>query len=153
MNGRKRHIATDTMGYLLASEVHAANLADTTMAPSVALALFALCPKIAILFIDAGYKGKFIQWLNENFGIKIEIGKKVGSGFQVIRKRWVVERTFAWFTRQRRLTRDYERTTDSSNAMINIAMIRIMLKQLSPVQNPWRKGEIWSPLLNNAVPA
>jgi putative transposase len=148
VKGRKRHIAVDTMGYVLVAKVHAANEADTTQAVEVATQLFALFVTLKILFADAGYKAPFIQWVKETFGIAVEVVKRVGPGFQVVRKRWVVERTFAWISRQRRMSRDYERTTKSSAAMINISMIRIMLKQLSPVPNPWRKNEVWSPLLN-----
>ena len=151
VKGRKRHIAADTMGYVLVAKAHAANGADTTTAPAGVTRLSALCATLKILFADAGYKAPFVRWAKETYDIAVEVVQRVGPGFQVVRKRWVVERTFAWITRQRRMSRDYERTTESSAAMINISMIRIMLKQLSPVPNPWRKNEVWSPLLNYAT--
>jgi putative transposase len=88
--------------------------------------------------------------MKQTFGVVVEVVKKVGPGFQVLRKRWVVERTFAWITRHRRMSRDSERTTESSPAMLYVSMIRIRLKQLSPVPNPWRRNEVWSPLFNCA---
>ena len=151
LKGRKRHIAVDTMGYLLVARVHAANEADTAKAPAVVTLLVALCATLKVLFADAGYKAPFVRWAKETFDLAVEVVQRAGPGFQVVRKRWVVERTFAWITRQRRMSRDYERTTESSAAMIHISMIRIMLKQLSPVPNPWRKNEVWSPLLNYAT--
>ena len=99
-----------------------------------------------ILFADLAYQEPFRQWLKDTLNIETEVAPKE-PGFKPARKRWVVERTFAWISRQRRMSRDYERTTESSVAMIFISMIRIMLKQLSPVPSPWHKGAR-SPLLN-----
>ena len=147
VNGRKRHIVVDVMGNVLGATVHAANEADTTMAPEVMKLTFELCATLQILFADLGYKKPFIDWLKNTFGIETEVAKKDGPGFKPVRIRWVVERTLAWISRQRRMTRDYERTTESSKAMIYISMIRIMLKQLNPVPNPWRNGEIYSHII------
>jgi putative transposase len=146
VNGRKRHIVTDVMGYVLGATVHAANEAETTTAPELVSQVFALYATILIMFADLGYKEPFLKWLKDTFDIKSEVAKKE-PGFKPARKRWVVERTFAWISRQRRMSRDYERTPESSEALIYVSMIRIMLKQLSPVPSPWRKGEIWSPIL------
>jgi putative transposase len=146
VNGRKRHIVTDVMGYVLGATVHAANEAETTTAPELVSQVFALYATILIMFADLGYKEPFLKWLKDTFNIKSEVAKKE-PGFKPARKRWVVERTFAWISRQRRMARDYERTPESSEALIYVSMIRIMLKQLSPVPSPWRKGEIWSPIL------
>lgn len=147
VNGRKRHVAVDVMGYPLGVHVHAANEADTTMAPELMLKIHKLFPSLLILFADLGYKAPFIKWLEETLGIKVKTSKKQEGAFKPVRIRWVVERTFAWISRQRRMSRDYERTTESSESMIYISMIRIMLKHLSPVPNPWRKGEIYSPII------
>jgi len=146
VNGRKRHIVTDVMGYVLGATVHAANEAETTTAPELVSQVFALYATILIMFADLGYKEPFLKWLKDTFDIKSEVAKKE-PGFKPARKRWVVERTFAWISRQRRMSRDYERTPESSEALVYVSMIRIMLKQLSPVPSPWRKGEIWSPIL------
>ena len=147
INGRKRHIVTDTMGYVLKAKVHAANVADTTAAPEIMAQVASIFLLISILFADLGYKKPFIQYIKDTFCIDTEITAKQ-EGFNVVRKRWVVERTLAWISRQRRMSRDYERTTESSESMIYISMVRIMLKQLCPVPNPWKKGKIWSPLFN-----
>jgi putative transposase len=147
VKGRKRHIVVDVMGYVLTIVVHAANESDTTTAPDVMKQAYALWSTLTFLFADLGYKRPFIEWMKETFSIEVEVSKKEGAGFQPVRKRWVVERTFAWISRQRRMSRDYERTTESSTAMIYISMIRIMLKQLSPVPNPWRNNEIDSPII------
>jgi putative transposase len=147
VNGRKRHIVTETMGYVLGAMVHAANEAETTTAPELVAQVFALYATLLIMFADLGYKEPFRKWLKDTFNIESEVPEKE-HGFKPARKRWVVERTFAWISRQRRMARDYERTPESSESLVYISMIRIMLKQLSPVPNPWRKGEVWSPLIN-----
>jgi len=147
VNGRKRHIVTDVMGYVLGASVHAANEAETTTAPALVAQVFTLYGTILIMFADLGYKEPFIKWLKDTFTIETEASKKE-PGFKPARKRWVVERTFAWISRQRRMSRDYERTPESSKALVYVSMIRIMLKQLCPVPNPWRKGAVWSPILN-----
>jgi putative transposase len=147
VNGRKRHIVTDVMGYVLGATVHAANEAETTTAPELVEQVLAWYATILIMFADLGYKEPFLKWLKDTFNIQSEVSKKE-PGFKPTRKRWVVERTFAWISRQRRMARDYERTPESSEAMIYISMIRVMLKQLVPVPNPWRKGEVWSPIIN-----
>jgi len=147
VKGRKRHIVVDVMGYVLGANVHAADAADTTTAPEVVTQVMVLYATVAMMFADLGYKEPFKLWLKKTFNIDTETPQKV-PGFKVVRKRWVVERTFAWISRQRRMSRDYERTPESSEAMIYVSMIRIMLKQLFPVPNPWRKGSICSPLNN-----
>ena len=147
IKGRKRHIVTESMGYVLEATVHAANEADTTIAPEIAATVLSMFASILIFFADLGYKKPFRQYLKETFNVETEVPKKEKS-FKVDRKRWVVERTFAWISRQRRMARDYERTTKSSESMIYISMLRIMLKQICPVPQPWRKGKIWSPLFN-----
>ncbi|MBM4146912.1 MAG: IS5 family transposase [Nitrospira sp.] len=147
VKGRRRHIVVDVMGYVLGATVHAADEAETTTAPAVVTQVMALYATVAMMFADLGYKEPFKLWLKKTFNIDTETPQKV-PGFQAVRKRWVVERTFAWISRQRRMSRDYERTPESSEAMIYVSMIRIMLKQLLPVPNPWRKGSIYSPLEN-----
>ena len=147
IKGRKRHIVTESMGYVLDAKVHSANEADTTIAPQIAATVLLMFTSILRVFADLGYKKPFRQYLKKTFNVETEVPKKEKI-FKVDRKRWVIERTFAWISRQRRMARDYERTTKSSENMIYISMLRIMLKQICPVPQPWRKGEIWSPLFN-----
>ena len=136
IKGRKRHIVTDTMGYILDAKVTAANEADTTVAPEIMAGVALIFASISMLFADLGYKRPFIEFIKEAFGIETDVAEKQ-EGFKVVRKRWVVERTLAWISRQRRMSRDYERTTKSSENFIYVSMIRVMLKQLCSVPNPW----------------
>ena len=92
-----------------------------------------LIKRLELIWADGGYRGTLITWVEEVFGWKLEIvAKQEGQiGFQILPKRWVVERTFGWLVRQRRLARDYERLPETSEAFIYIAMIRIMVRRLA----------------------
>jgi len=86
-----------------------------------------------LFLFDGGYnKPPFIEWCKAQFGVAVEISKRLGVGFQVIPKRWIVERTFAWLTKSRRLSKDYEALPTVSESIIYIAMIRLMLKRIHP---------------------
>jgi putative transposase len=89
--------------------------------------------RLELIWADGGYRGVLIAWIEEIFGWKLEIVEKpkAQSGFQVLPKRWIVERTFAWLVRQRRLARDYERLPETSESLIYIAMIRLMARRLA----------------------
>ena len=86
-----------------------------------------------LIWADGGYAGAFVGWVRATFARVVEIVKRPdeSKGFVLLRRRWVVERTFAWLGRFRRLSKDYEERTDSSEAMIHIAMIALMLRRLS----------------------
>ena len=92
-----------------------------------------LIQRLKLIWADGGYRGALVAWVEEVFGWKLEIVEKPEGqvGFQILPKRWVVERTFAWLVRQRRLARDYERLPETSEAFIYIAMIRLMLRRLA----------------------
>ena len=94
----------------------------------------ALVARVERIWADGGYRGSLVSWVEETFGWKLDIVEKQEGqvGFQVLPKRWIVERTFAWLVRQRRLARDYERLPDTSEAFIYIAMVRLMLRRLAP---------------------
>jgi transposase len=145
----------DTQGLLLAVKVHAANIADRDGAKLLLGHLSRSFPRLSHLFADHGYTGPLTEWIKEQLHWETEIvpkqqkpsqtewelvnGKPVKKPkpkgtFQVQRKRWVVERTFAWITRFRRLARDYEGFASSSEAFIQIASIRLMLARLAPFQ-------------------
>ncbi len=134
MSGRKRHLVVDTLGLLLAVVVHAANVQDRDGAKLVLAKARARCPRLQLLWADGNYAGQLTDWVREKCGWVLEIVKRPAEakGFQLLPRRWVVERTFAWLGRYRRLSKDYEATTASSEAWITIAMIHLMLRRLEP---------------------
>jgi putative transposase len=133
IKGRKRHIVVDTIGYLLVVVVHAANIYDGRAARRVFIALFILLDTIKKIWADGAYSSaELIGWVKAQFDCVLEVVKKKKpvKGFQVVPRRWVVERTFAWLSRYRRLNRDYERNPKSSKSMVYIASSRLMLRRL-----------------------
>lgn len=133
IKGRKRHIIVDTMGYVLIVLVHAANIYDGHAARKVLTALFSKMDTVKKIWADGTYKGEeFIQWVKEQFDCVLEVVKKknTGKGFEVLPRRWVVERTFAWLGRSRRLSKEYERKPTSSAGQVYLASSRLMLRRL-----------------------
>ena len=127
IKGRKRHIVTDTQGNMLAGIVHDASIQDRDGAPSVIASACESFPTLVHLFADGGYAGEKLQSAMEKTnGPVIEIVKRPDgvTGFVVIARRWVVERTFAWFGRCRCLAKDWEASIASSEAWLLIASIR-----------------------------
>lgn len=137
INGRKRHILVDTMGLLLAVLVTTAALDDGVAAPLVVSRLDPKdYPRLKKLWGDNKYHNlNFRQWLALNrpgWELEVKTREPGVKGFAVLPKRWVVERTFAWQGRYRRHSRDYERRTDSSESMIRISSVHLMLRRLAP---------------------
>ena len=132
IKGRKRHIVVDTTGYPLVAIAHAANIYDGHAAERVLKVLFSMVKTVKKIWADGAYKGEeFIKWVKEQFGCILEVVKKRnGKGFQVLPRRWVVERTFAWLNRYRRLSKDYERKPTSSSSHVYVASIRLMLRRI-----------------------
>lgn len=132
IKGRKRHIVVDTTGYPLVAIAHAADIYDGHAAERVLKVLFSMVKTLKKIWADGAYQGEeFIQWVKEQFGCIIEVvKKKKGKGFQVLPRRWVVERTFAWLNRYRRLSKDYERKPASSSSHVYVASIRLMLRRI-----------------------
>jgi len=137
--GRKRFILTDTMGNLLAVLVLAAGVTEKDGAKKLlehikkTSVLNHLCAKIKLVWVDGGYRGEdLINWVRDvmNWAWVVVLRSDDVKGFVVIPKRWVVERTFAWICQARRLSKDYEKTTVSSESMIYLSMIRINLNRL-----------------------
>lgn len=134
VNGRKRHIVTDTLGLLLTVVVHEANLSDRESAKKVLIKVRAQFKRIKKIFADQGYTGKLIDLVHTTLRITIEIIKRTEiRTFHILPRRWVVERTFGWFGFYRRLAKDYERSPKHSEAFVYIAMSNIMLCRLAPV--------------------
>jgi putative transposase len=137
IKGRKRHIIVDTMGYVLIVLVHAANIYDGHAARKVLTALFSKMDTVKKIWADGTYKGEeFIQWVKEQFDCVLEVVKKqnTGKGFEVLPRRWVVERTFAWLGRSRRLSKEYKRKPTSSAGQVYLASSRLMLRRLAKEQ-------------------
>ena len=118
MKGRKRHILVDTIGLLLTVVVHAASIQDRDGAKLVLEKARGKFPRLALLWADGGYAGKLIEWVQETCGWLLEIVKRSDDvqGFVVLPRRWVVERTFGWLGRCRRLSKDYEEQITSPSA-------------------------------------
>lgn len=134
VTGRKRHVLVDTLGLLLAVVVTAANMDDRAGAKQLFLTLKPNAWKrMKLVWADGGYRGELLTWLQTTLGWVLEIVHKLADqvGFEVLPKRWIVERTFAWINRQRRLSKDYERSPETSQGFIYVAMIRLMLKKLA----------------------
>jgi putative transposase len=121
------------MGLLLVVVVHAANIQDRDGARLVFKKAKQWFTRLQLVFADQGYAGKLVWWVNRYCRKwKLEIVKRLTgvSGFYVLPRRWVVERAFAWFNRYRRLSKDYEFDTDTSETMIYLAMIHLMVRRL-----------------------
>lgn len=131
IKGRKRHIATDVMGNLLYVDVHAANIHDTKSGFYAALGAYTIYPTIKGFCGDAGYRGTFVEEVEDVFGLSVDIVKRNQSeSWEILPKRWVVERTFGWMNNSRRLSKDYEITKKSAEAMVVISHIHTLLKRL-----------------------
>jgi putative transposase len=133
VKGRKRHIVVDTLGLLLRCVVHPANVQDRDGAKLVLKELAERFPRLRKVWADGGYAGQLVEQAKDWGKWVLEIVKRPESlqGFQVLPHRWIVERTFAWLGRFRRLSKDYEALTETSEAMIQLAMIRLMLRRLA----------------------
>lgn len=134
INGRKRHILTDTLGLLVAVVVHAADIQDRDGAPGVLTSIRTSFPWLRHVFADGGYAGDKLETALKGKGDwTLEIIKRsdAAKGFELLPRRWVVERTFAWFGRNRRLAKDFEATIESSTAWLLLASVQLMTRRLA----------------------
>jgi putative transposase len=129
INGRKRHIVVDTLGLLLMVLVLPANVQDRDGARQLLTRVLALYGTLRCLWADAGYAGRLVLWVAGISRCVLQIVRRLAGepGFKVLPRRWVVERTFGWLGRYRRLSRDYERRAKVAEAMVYLAMSRLML--------------------------
>jgi putative transposase len=134
VNGRTRHLVVDTLGLRLAVVVTAASTSDPAGARLRLARLGGACKTLRKIWVDGTYRGKVVDWVAEHgqFLLQPVLRSDDMKGFGVLPWRWVVERTFAWLTHWRRLSKDYEVLPASSEAMISIAMTRLMLHRLVP---------------------
>jgi transposase len=143
ITGRKRHLITDTLGLVLVAAVTAASVQDRPGGKAVLARLAAAFPSVALVWADGGYANSIdaglVHWAGQELGLLLEIVRRSDDvkGFTVLPRRWVVERTFGWLVRNRRLARDYERLTACSEAMIKVAMIRLMAARLAGHKTTW----------------
>ena len=136
----------DTEGFPLKVVVHAADITDRNAVPLVLTGLDRVFPRLGHLWVDAGYSGKGAEWVRQTFGWTVEVVKRPQrwiwlpagvepppalAGFQVLPRRWVVERTFAWLGRYRRLSKDYEALPASEEAWIYLATTNLLLGRLA----------------------
>lgn len=131
--GRKRHLLVDASGLLLAARVTPANTSDNRGARELLAGLAPLMPRLELIWADSAYAGeKLREWCEEQAGWRLKIVPRDtgNSTFEVLPRRWVVERSFAWIGRNRQLAKDYERKVQTSECLMKVAMIRLMLKRL-----------------------
>lgn len=142
INGRKRHIVTDTLGLLIVVIVTSAALQDRDGGRLVLARARMTMPSIVLVWADGGYAGKLLAYAQHHLRIAVQIVKRTDKRptFEVLPRRWVIERTNSWLMRTRRLARDYERLPEHAEAMVKWSMIGIMTRRLAPPpgRRPWQ---------------
>ena len=134
IKGRKRHIVTDTIGLMVGAAIHPADVQDRDGAPLVIEAIHDLFPWLRHLFADSAYSGDKLLKALAKFGEwSIEIIKRMAdtAGFEVLPRRWVVERTLAWLNRNRRLAKDFEASIESAKAWVYIASVQLIIRRIA----------------------
>jgi putative transposase len=136
IKGRKRHLLVDTLGLVLVVVVHAAPIQDRDGAKLVLERLKHKFSRLRLIWADGGYAGQLVAWVRglrvwRKLRLEIVSRPEGSKGFVLLPKRWVVERTFGWLTRFRRLSKDYEYLTQTSETMIHVAMINLMVRRLA----------------------
>ena len=138
MNGRKRHLLVDSQGLLLEAVVHSADIQDQDGARLV-LAQGKhreggkYVRRLKLVWVDGKYSGQLVDWVQKAYGWTLEVVKRAkdAKGWVVLPRRWVIERTFGWLGRYRRLSRDYEGLLLTSEVLIYSAMVHLMLRRLA----------------------
>ncbi len=149
VGGRKRHLLVDTMGLVLKAIVHPADIADRDGARVLLAWGREVSPHLQHVWADAAYRGALIPWARAELGVEVEVVRhwwtgvraawvapgsappEAPAGFRVLPRRWVVERTFAWLGRHRRLSKDYEQLPETGEALVYAAMVRLMARRLA----------------------
>jgi putative transposase len=122
------------MGLLLLVVVHSAGIQDRDGAKLLLMQIAGLFPRLTLIWADGGYAGALVEWVKAFGGWMLEIIKRPdkAKGFVLLPRRWVVERTLAWLNHYRRLSKDYEYHTQSSEAWVYVAMTHVMVRRLKP---------------------
>jgi putative transposase len=161
VRGRKRHLLVDTEGLVLKAKVHSAKVPDQDGIKLLLKGVQDHLPRLSHLWVDAGYQGRGKEWAEEVLGLSVEVvhrtpkpapekiariwaeewakeGEKIDwqrlmprRGFELLPRRWVAERTFAWLCHNRRMSKDYERLCATSEAFVYAVMVRLMVKRLA----------------------
>jgi putative transposase len=133
VKGRKRHLLVDTLGLVLVAWITSADVQDRDAAAAVLSLAAEQFPTLVKVWADAAYEGPRVERIAQQTGVQVEVVRRSDNepGFVVQAKRWIVERTFGWLGRGRRLARDYERKEESSEAFVYLGMIRLMLRRLA----------------------
>jgi putative transposase len=133
VKGTKRHLLVDALGLLLCVVVHAANIQDRDGAKLLLGKAKGLFPTLRLLWADGGYAGKLVAWVASVCGWVLQIVKRsdAAKGWVLLPRRWVVERTFGWLSQCRALARDYDYHPETSAALIQVAMVHLMLRRLA----------------------
>ncbi len=139
MNGRKRHLLVDTQGLLIEAVVHSAGIQDqegakVVLAQSKQRRQGRYVRRLKLIWVDGKYGGQLVEWVQKAYGWTLEVVRrpKDAKGWVVLPRRWVIERTFGWLGRYRRLSRDYEGLLLTSEVLIYAAMVHLMLPRLAP---------------------
>lgn len=119
----------DTLGLIWGLAITAADVQDRDAVPQLLRRAWENLPRLQIIWADGAYAGELVDWVHAACGWILSIVKRTEPGFVVLPKRWIVERTFAWLGRFRRLSKDYEQRTDVSETMILLAMITVMARR------------------------
>ena len=137
VNGRKRHIAVDTIGLLLVVAVSAASVQDRHAGRALIWAVRACCRRVTLTWADSGYSGTLVEFA-ATLGVAVQIVAKLAgqAGFHILPRRWVVERTLSWISRCRRTVRDYERLPEHHAAIVQWSMTIIMSRRLARHHQP-----------------
>ena len=133
MKGRKRFILTDSLGLIWALWVMTVDVQDRDGGRWRLRKFHARLPRIREVIADSGFSRRFIDWVRRNLHGRVTTTATAPKGFKIHPRRWVVERTFGWLVSYRRLGKDYEALTETSEAMIRVAMIHLMLRRLPPL--------------------
>ena len=133
--GRKRHLLVDSLGLVITVVVHAAGISETAGARAVLQELIGRWWRLKLIWLDGGYKNSLIEWIKglkrwREVTLEWVLRLEGEKGFKLLPKRWIVERTSGWLSKQRRLSKDYEALGETSEAMIYAAMIRLMVARL-----------------------